>query len=97
MSTRRAFLSAAGAASACVWIPKPIKGYSAADMRAFTEDGSVKPGISKWDLDTPALCLDLDAMERNVATMQAALKRNGLPSRPHAKTHRCAAIARVST
>ena len=26
--------------------------------------------------------------------MQAALKRNGLPSRPHAKTHKCAAIAK---
>jgi D-serine deaminase-like pyridoxal phosphate-dependent protein len=32
-------------------------------------------------------------MEKNIATMQAALKRYGLPSRPHAKTHKCAAIA----
>jgi D-serine deaminase-like pyridoxal phosphate-dependent protein len=94
MSTRRAFLSAAGVASAYVWVPRAIKGYPPADLRGFTEDGLVKAGVSKWELDTPALCLDLDLMERNVATMQAALKRNGLPSRPHAKTHRCAAIAR---
>ena len=54
----------------------------------------VKPGISKWDLDTPALCVDLDKFEKNVATMQAALKKYGLPSRPHAKTHKSAAIAK---
>src|SRR5262245_60934758 len=33
-------------------------------------------------------------MEKNVATMQAALKKFGIPSRPHAKTHKCAAIAK---
>ena len=32
-------------------------------------------GISKWDLDTPALCVDLDKLEQNIAKMQAALKR----------------------
>jgi len=63
-------------------------------MRAMTEDGTVKPGVSKWELDTPALCVDLDKMEKNIATMQAALKTSGLPSRPHAKTHKCAAIAK---
>ena len=50
--------------------------------------------VSKWELDTPALCVDLDKMEQNIAKMQAALKTNGLPSRPHAKTHKCAAIAK---
>jgi 3-hydroxy-D-aspartate aldolase len=38
--------------------------------------------------------VDLDKMEKNVATMQATLKKNGLPSRPHSKTHKCAAIAK---
>jgi D-serine deaminase-like pyridoxal phosphate-dependent protein len=33
-------------------------------------------------------------MEKNIATMQATLKKNGLPSRPHAKTHKTAAIAK---
>ena len=92
--SRRFFLSAAGAASAFLWIPKPVKGYSAAEMRAMAVAGAVKPGVSKWELDTPALCVDLDKMEKNVATMQAALKKYGLPSRPHAKTHKCAAIAK---
>jgi len=62
-------------------------------MRAMTID-DVKPGVSKWELDTPALCVDLDKMEKNIETMQAALKKSGIPSRPHAKTHKCAAIAK---
>jgi len=39
----------------------------------FTSD--VKPGVSKWELDTPALCVDLDKMEKNIQTMQAARSR----------------------
>jgi D-serine deaminase-like pyridoxal phosphate-dependent protein len=52
-------------------------------------------GASKWDLDTPALCVDLDALEQNIATMQARLAKNGIAARPHAKTHKCAAIAKL--
>lgn len=94
-SSRRAFLSSAAAASAYVWIPKPVKGYTTAEMRAMTTiDNKVELGISKWDLDTPALCVDLDKMERNIAKMQSTVKANGIASRPHSKTHKCAAIAR---
>ena len=57
-------------------------------------EGTARTGISKWELDTPALCVDLDKMEENVAKMQATLKKNGIASRPHAKTHKCAAIAK---
>jgi D-serine deaminase-like pyridoxal phosphate-dependent protein len=53
----------------------------------------VQPGISKWDLDTPALCVDLDIFEANIAKAQSVLTKNGIASRPHAKTHKCAAIA----
>jgi D-serine deaminase-like pyridoxal phosphate-dependent protein len=63
-------------------------------MVSVPEGTTVKPGVSKWELDTPALCVDLDKMEKNIATMQAALKKYGLPSRPHAKTHKSAAIAK---
>ena len=52
-------------------------------------------GISKWEVDTPALCVDLDGLERNLKTMQETLTRNGIASRPHAKTHKCPAIARL--
>jgi D-serine deaminase-like pyridoxal phosphate-dependent protein len=93
-NSRRAFLSATAAAAAFFWIPKSARGYSAAEVRGLAVDQVVKPGLSKWDLDTPALCVDLDKMERNVATMQAFLKSQGLSSRPHAKTHKTAAIAK---
>ena len=86
--SRRAFL---GAAAASLWIPSAVKGYTADAVHAALETGK---GISKWDLDTPALCLDLDAMERNVARMQTTIAKNGIASRPHAKTHKCAAIAK---
>lgn len=51
-------------------------------------------GTSKWDLDTPALCVDLDVFERNIATMQTKLAAMHVASRPHAKSHRCPAVAR---
>jgi D-serine deaminase-like pyridoxal phosphate-dependent protein len=56
---------------------------------------AAKTGVSKWDLDTPALCVDLDRLEQNIARMQATLARNGIAARPHAKTHKCAAIAKL--
>src|SRR5687768_17147345 len=105
MSTaRRVSLGASAAAAAHVWIPKPVKGYTAAELgSAFAaaplrRDGPVTPmkaGISKWDLDTPALCVDLDKLERNIAKMQRSLAANKLGARPHAKTHKCAAIAKL--
>ena len=51
-------------------------------------------GLSKWKLDTPALCVDLDAFEQNLAAMQTRLTAMGVASRPHAKSHKCPAIAR---
>lgn len=52
-------------------------------------------GKSKWDLDTPALCVDLDRMERNMRTAGRRLQGTGIAIRPHAKTHKCPAIARM--
>jgi D-serine deaminase-like pyridoxal phosphate-dependent protein len=47
------------------------------------------------ELDTPALLLDLDRFEHNVATMAGRLRDRGLDWRPHAKAFKCAAIAHV--
>jgi len=49
---------------------------------------------SRRDLNTPALLVDLDALERNIAAMAARAARAGVSLRPHAKTHKCAEIAR---
>ncbi len=90
-ASRRTFLAATAATAAHVWIPRPVKGYTAAEILAPVTP--MATGISKWDLDTPALCVDLDKLEQNISRMQRALVANKLGSRPHAKTHKCAAIA----
>jgi D-serine deaminase-like pyridoxal phosphate-dependent protein len=51
------------------------------------------PG-SRARLDTPALLIDLDALERNIAAMAAHARPAGIALRPHAKTHKSVAIAR---
>jgi D-threonine aldolase len=43
------------------------------------------------DLATPALIIDADAFERNLATMAASLPGSAL--RPHVKAHKCTALA----
>ena len=46
-------------------------------------------------IDTPALVIDLDAMEKNLAAMATFAREHGVRLRPHAKMHKCAAIARL--
>ena len=46
------------------------------------------------EIPTPALLLDLDRFERNLARMAAHVRAAGKALRPHAKTHRCPEIAR---
>ncbi len=91
--TRRRFLQTASAAA--VGVPTSVKGYTSEEMRSMAFNGEMEADVSKWDLDTPALCVDLDALESNLATMQQTVSRNGIASRPHAKTHKCPAIARL--
>ncbi len=53
-----------------------------------------EPG-SRSRIPTPALVLDLDAFERNVARMAEHCKVNGLGLRPHAKTHKSVTVAKA--
>jgi D-serine deaminase-like pyridoxal phosphate-dependent protein len=48
----------------------------------------------RHDIPTPALLLDLDAFEWNVARMAAHLAERRRGFRPHGKTHKCPAIAK---
>lgn len=50
--------------------------------------------MTRDEIPTPALLLDLDRFERNVARMAAHARAAGKGLRPHAKTHRCPEIAR---
>ncbi len=45
-------------------------------------------------LDTPAIVVDLDVVEANIARMAAFARRTGLALRPHIKTHKSLAMAR---
>jgi 3-hydroxy-D-aspartate aldolase len=50
--------------------------------------------VTKADILTPALLLDLDAFEANLARMMEQVRRSGKALRPHAKAHKCPEIAR---
>jgi D-serine deaminase-like pyridoxal phosphate-dependent protein len=47
------------------------------------------------DLDTPALVIDLDVLERNIGQMADHARAFGVALRPHAKTHKTVEIARM--
>ncbi len=46
------------------------------------------------DLDTPALVIDLDVMDRNLRRAAAYAREHGLRLRPHTKTHKIPALGR---
>src|SRR5260221_315605 len=52
-------------------------------------------GKSKWDLDSPALCVDLDRMAQNIKAVHTSLLGTGVGVRPHVKTHKCPEIAKM--
>ena len=47
------------------------------------------------EIPTPALLLDLDAFESNIATMAAHLRERKRGFRPHGKTHKCPEVAQA--
>src|SRR5258705_1526883 len=50
--------------------------------------------MTRAELPTPALLLDLDRFERNLQEMAAHVTAAGKKLRPHSKTHKCPEIAR---
>jgi D-serine deaminase-like pyridoxal phosphate-dependent protein len=51
--------------------------------------------VNVSEVDTPALLLDLDRVERNLDRMAALVAATPVNLRPHAKTHKTARIARM--
>lgn len=47
------------------------------------------------DVETPAVLVDLDVLERNVARMAEAVRTHGVRLRPHAKTHKVIEVGRM--
>ena len=46
------------------------------------------------DLETPALLMDLEVVERNLTHMAERAKSLGVVLRPHVKTHKCLELAK---
>lgn len=82
---RRKFLTASTAA-----------GFIGAPFRGTANDAKDTPPLklTKEDLPTPALLVDLDAFEANLKKMAAHCRATGRAFRPHAKTHKCPEIAK---
>jgi D-serine deaminase-like pyridoxal phosphate-dependent protein len=54
----------------------------------------VRPSILRADLPTPALVVDLPALDRNILAMANWASDHAIALRPHAKTHKSVDIAR---
>src|SRR6266849_5993403 len=52
-------------------------------------------GQSKAAIDTPALLVDLDIMEANIARIAKTCRDNGVGWRPHTKAHKTPEIAQL--
>ena len=58
-------------------------------------DIPAKPGMAEADIQTPALVLDLDALERNIRKMGDYAKAHGMRHRVHGKMHKSVDIAKL--
>ncbi len=58
-------------------------------------DIPAKPGMAEADIQTPALVLDLDALERNIRKMGDYTKAHGMRHRVHGKMHKSVDVAKL--
>jgi D-serine deaminase-like pyridoxal phosphate-dependent protein len=93
MESRRAFLAGALAAPAVLKGAKTSR--SITEIEKLIARGDVRGKLTRDELPTPALLVDLDGLEGNIAKMAAHAKSAGRALRPHAKTHKCGEIAKM--
>jgi 3-hydroxy-D-aspartate aldolase len=84
---RRTWLSAASVVGGLAAWGRPPSALAAGDQND-------PAGLTRAVLPTPALLVDLDALEANIGVMSAHCRGRGCAVRPHAKTHKCPEIAR---
>jgi D-serine deaminase-like pyridoxal phosphate-dependent protein len=68
-------------------------GYSHSEIDDRVKSGRGVDGLTKADLTTPSLLVDLDALEANIEKMAKHAKASKIDLRPHGKTHKCPEIA----
>jgi D-serine deaminase-like pyridoxal phosphate-dependent protein len=64
-------------------------------MKPLPEALQVLVGQDVGAIDTPALVIDLDAMDRNLQRMAEFAKKHDIRLRPHAKMHKSASLAKL--
>jgi 3-hydroxy-D-aspartate aldolase len=64
------------------------------EVERILESRNFQGHLSVDDLPTPALLVDLDALDANIAKMASHCKSKGKALRPHGKTHKCPDIAK---
>jgi D-serine deaminase-like pyridoxal phosphate-dependent protein len=84
---------AAAMAAPEIMIPATMTGYSHAEVDERLKSDRGLNGLTKADLVTPVLLLDLDLLDANIAKMAAHAKTAKINLRPHGKTHKCPQIA----
>src|SRR2546423_195665 len=94
--TRRTFL-AQSAAIGSLGTAAHVTGAAMTDNRL--EDGA-KPfqefiGQPVGEIPTPALVIDLDVFERNLATLASFMRGKKAAFRPHGKAHKCPSIGKL--
>jgi D-serine deaminase-like pyridoxal phosphate-dependent protein len=58
-------------------------------------NGAWLDGDARAQLDTPTVIVDLDRVDANIERMAAIMRERGVALRPHAKTHKSLALARL--
>jgi len=93
--SRRKFLQSSSFGAVSVLIPSIKTGYTHDEMKGMEKEGEIPKNISKWDLDTPALLLDMVPFERNLKKMSEYCRKNNISLRPHTKTHKSPIISKM--
>jgi len=91
MTTRRNLLTAAAGLAGLARAAKTDSRLSDLESRLVRRDFR---GLTKEDLPTPSMILDLDLFEKNTRHMAEHSKATGLKIRPHVKVHKSVDLAK---
>src|SRR6187401_1038801 len=91
--------------TACCGRPRASRSWAGRTRSTWTMHPSTKTPLSEdykrlvgqpvAAIDTPALVVDLDAMQRNLSRMAEFTRKHNIRWRPHAKMHKSSALAKL--